>query len=64
MPNPDWIAQLDQAMSGLADMAKMLRAYHVGLVDAGFSPEEALTLTAQFQGLTFAAGMLGQGQGE
>lgn len=61
---PDWVAQLDQARAGLADMGKMLRSYYQGAVDAGFDPEQAIALTCHFQGLVFAAGIQAQQQGE
>lgn len=46
---PDWIAELDQISKGMSDFAKILRSYHVELIDAGFEPSEALTLTIEWQ---------------
>ena len=51
-PKPDWIAQLDQALRQVADAAKLTYAYYRGLVDAGFSEEQALALTLGWQAAT------------
>jgi len=58
MSEHDWVAQLDQARAGLGDMAGLLHSYYAALVSAGFNPDQAMTLTANYQGLVFAMGML------
>lgn len=46
---PDWIAQLDQALAGVGDLAKVIVAYHRALVDAGMPREEALHVVIGWQ---------------
>jgi hypothetical protein len=46
---PDWIAAIDQALRGVADVARLVRAYYAALVEAGFAVEEALALTLAYQ---------------
>lgn len=47
----DPIAALDQALRGMVDVARVLRAYRDALVDQGFTSEEALALTTQYQAI-------------
>lgn len=37
---------MDQAMAGLADIAKLTRKYHESLVEEGFDNKEALQICA------------------
>lgn len=53
---PDWIAQLDQALRTVADAARLTYAYYCGLVEAGFSEDQALALTLGWQAATINAG--------
>jgi hypothetical protein len=46
---PDWIAQLDQLLRGVADFAKVTYGYYVALVEQGFSEQQAFALTLAFQ---------------
>ena len=46
---PDPLAEFDQTLRGMADMAKATRAYYLGLVAAGFTAPEALQLTVAWQ---------------
>lgn len=46
---PDPLATLDQTLASQGDFAKIIRAYYVGLVAAGFAPQEALYLTSTYQ---------------
>lgn len=46
---PDVVAMLDQALVAMANVAKLIRAYHVALVEQGFAEEQALLLTLQYQ---------------
>lgn len=46
---PDPLAGFDQALRQLVDVAKAARAYHVALVEQGFTVEQALELTVAFQ---------------
>lgn len=48
-PISDLTAALDQAGAALADVAGMLGDYRRQLVDAGFTPDEALELCAELQ---------------
>lgn len=56
---PDWLAQFDQALRSVADAAKLTYAYYRGLVDAGFSEDQALALTLGWQAATLRAGQSG-----
>lgn len=46
---PDRGALFDQMFAGLADFARLIRGYHLRLVAVGFSQEQALALTMQYQ---------------
>lgn len=46
---PDIVALLDQAASGLRDFAPLLKGYFDALVEAGFTPYQALHLVAGYQ---------------
>lgn len=45
----DPIAALDQAIRGMADLARVLYAHYTACLAAGFGAEEALALTMAFQ---------------
>jgi hypothetical protein len=56
---------MDQAMAGLGDFAKLVRAYYDALLATGFTPAEALSLTAVYQQtVTAAASQMKQGESE
>ena len=42
------VHQLDQMKAAMKDLAVMSKAYYDELVDAGFSKEEAMTLTVNW----------------
>ena len=46
---PDPIAALSQALSGLKNIAQIVRTYYVELIAQGFTPEQALGLTLTYQ---------------
>jgi hypothetical protein len=46
---PDLVAMFDQALVAMGNVAKLLHAYHVQLVREGFTEDQALFLTAQYQ---------------
>lgn len=56
---PDPIAQLDQTLRTLIDLAKMIHGYHCGLVAAGFTEDQALALTIAYQTAVVQAGRAG-----
>ena len=41
-------AALDQAKEAVKEMAELLWEYHSALIDAGFTPADAMTLTVEF----------------
>ena len=47
-PINDPLAAMDQLLAGMKDMAKIVRAFHVETVEAGFDPAEAIHLTSVF----------------
>lgn len=49
---PDWVAQVDQALRQVTDAARLTYAYYRGLVDAGFGEDQALALTLGWQAAT------------
>jgi hypothetical protein len=40
-------AEMDQARAGMTEFAGALWGFYSGLVDAGFTPEQAMTLTSE-----------------
>lgn len=46
---PDPIAERDQALASLREMAVRMVAYHKALVDAGLDGQSALLLTISYQ---------------
>lgn len=40
------VHEMDQALAGLADIAKLTRKYHESLVEEGFDNKEALQICA------------------
>lgn len=46
---PDPIAALDQALAGMPNMARILRAYYDALIAQGFTEHQAVTLTKSYQ---------------
>ncbi len=45
----DPIANFDQVLRGLADLAKLIRVYYEGLCEQGFTESQALALTIAYQ---------------
>lgn len=43
------IGQLDQLLAAIVDLAKITKKYYETLIGQGFSKQEALYLTAEFQ---------------
>lgn len=43
--------EMEQAIAAVNHFAKMLRAFHLSLMREGFTPDEALQLVKQYQGL-------------
>ena len=48
-PLPKLRADLDQAIAGMAEVARLLHGYFTQLVAAGFSERQALTMTVACQ---------------
>jgi hypothetical protein len=48
-PPVDLVAAIDQLLRGLADVAKIVRVYHLALIEQGFTQAEALQLTMAYQ---------------
>jgi hypothetical protein len=46
---PDPIAALDQALAGMPNMARILRAYYDALIAQGFTEHQATALTKGYQ---------------
>lgn len=46
---PDPIAELDQTLAGLVDMARLIHGYYTGLLAAGFNEAQAFGLTLGYQ---------------
>lgn len=47
---PDPIAAFDQALRGMTEWAKMMRAHYEAMVAVGFTFEQAFALTLAYQG--------------
>jgi hypothetical protein len=56
-------AEAEQTKAGLKEFAGMIFAYYEGLVEAGFSADQALQLTIQYQSV-FIAMSLGESNDE
>jgi hypothetical protein len=48
---PDPLANIDQAIAGLATRAHILRGYYVALVENNFTEEQALEIVVSYQNL-------------
>ena len=46
--------QLDQTVAAIETASIFIRAYYDNLVKVGFTPEQAMTLTLDFQRVTFS----------
>jgi len=46
--------QLDQAMAAIETASAVIRAYYDNLVKVGFTPDQAMTLTLDFQRVTLS----------
>lgn len=46
---PDPLANFDQALRELADVARIMRCYYRALTGEGFDAKQALTLTVAYQ---------------
>jgi hypothetical protein len=46
--------QLDQAMAAIETASVVIRAYYDNLVKVGFTPDQAMTLTLDFQRVTLS----------
>lgn len=51
-----FIHALDQLQAMLRDLAPVVRSYYEKLLEQGFTPEEALTITIAFQNALFRVG--------
>lgn len=45
----DPLANMDQLLRAVVDIAKVMRVYYVALIEEGFSNEEALRVTMAYQ---------------
>ena len=48
-PIVDPLAKMDQALAGMGDLAKIIRAFYLGLLSEGFTEQQALILTCHSQ---------------
>jgi hypothetical protein len=48
-------ADADQAAAGVAEVAKIMRAYYTELCEEGFNESQALTLVVSYQSTLFSS---------